>query len=74
MEKTYDGDSRFKLTPEFEISFKDANRTKSHINTGIVLGSMNKLEIDHFISDKKLNKIKKINIDTGGYESLDEGD
>ena len=44
------------------------------INTGIVLGSMNKLEIDHFISDKKLNKIKKINIDTGGYESLDEGD
>lgn len=39
-----------------------------------MLGAMSKMERDEFISDKKLEKINKIKVDTGGYNSLDEGD
>lgn len=35
---------------------------------------MSKMEREEFISDMKLSKINKIKVDTGGYDSLDEGD
>jgi len=39
-----------------------------------MIGAMSKMERDEFISDRKLDKIVKIKVDTGGYNSLDEGD
>jgi hypothetical protein len=39
-----------------------------------MLGAMSKMEREEFISDMKLSKINKIKVDTGGYDSLDEGD
>ena len=61
------------MTKDFDVSFKDANTAHAHV-PDIMLGAMSKMERDEFISDKKLEKINKIKIDTGGYNSLDEGD
>ena len=71
MQKTYGGDDRFKLTKDFEVSIKDANKSKAHISD-IMLGALSKKEQEDFFSDKKLSKLKVIK-DTGGYEDLEEG-
>ena len=73
MEKTYHGDDRFKLSKDFDVSFKDANKSHSHV-PDVMLGALSKMEIEEFISDKKLSKMNKIRVDTGGYNSLDEGE
>ena len=73
LEKTYGGDERFKLTSDFDVSFGDAKKTKSHIPDAM-LGALSKREQEDFISDKKLGAIKQRTKDTGGYESLEEGD
>jgi hypothetical protein len=39
-----------------------------------MLGALSKREQEDFISDAKLKKMDNIRIDTGGYDSLDEGD
>lgn len=57
LEKTYGGDDRFKLTKDFEVSYKDANKSKSHI-PDVMLGALSKREQEDFISDKKLGSIK----------------
>jgi len=72
LEKTYQ-DDRFKLTQDFDVSFKDANKAHAHV-PDVMIGAMSKMERDEFISDRKLDKIVKIKVDTGGYNSLDEGD
>ena len=72
LEKTYGGDDRFKLTDQFEVSFKDANKAHRHI-PDVMLGAMSKREQEDFVSDAKLRTMKVVK-DTGGYESLDEGD
>lgn len=71
LEKTYGGDDRFKLTDDFTVSFKDANKAKRHI-PDTMLGAMSKREQEDFISDAKLRQIERFR-DTGGYDSLDEG-
>ena len=71
LEKTYGGDERFKLTDEFKVSFKDANKAKRHIPDAM-LGALSKREQQDFISDAKLQQIKRVK-DTGGYDSLEEG-
>ena len=72
LEKTYH-DDRFKLTKEFDVSFKDANVAHAHV-PDVMLGALSKMEREEFISDIKLSKMNKIRVDTGGYNSLDEGD
>ena len=72
LEKTYGGDERFKLTDQFEVSFKDANKAHRHI-PDVMLGAMSKREQQDFVSDAKLRTMKVVK-DTGGYDSLDEGD
>ena len=72
LQKTYGGDDRFKLTNEFEVSFKDANKAKRHI-PDVMLGALSKREQEDFLSDAKLKKMDNIVRDTGGYNSLDEG-
>jgi hypothetical protein len=39
-----------------------------------MLGALSKMEREEFISDIKLSKMNKIKVDTGGYNSLDEGE
>jgi len=39
-----------------------------------MLGALSKMEREEFISDIKLSKMNKIRVDTGGYNSLDEGE
>jgi hypothetical protein len=72
LEKTYH-DDRFKLTKDFDVSFKDANKAHGHV-PDIMLGALSKMEREEFISDMKLSKMNKIKVDTGGYNSLDEGE
>ncbi len=43
LQKTYGGDDRFKLTEDFDVSIRDANKTKNHISD-IMLGALNKRE------------------------------
>jgi hypothetical protein len=75
LQKSYGGDSRFKLTEDFEVSLTDANRTKNHVSD-VMLGGLSKREQqDFFNPDKKDGKEASkgdIQINTGGYSSLDE--
>jgi len=43
MQKTFGGDERFKLTEDFDVSLKDANKSKSHISD-VMLGALSKRE------------------------------
>ena len=47
MEKTYGGDSRFKLGQEFQVDYQDANRVKAHIPDQFMV-SMTKKEREDF--------------------------
>lgn len=71
LEKTFGGDDRFKLTEDFNVSFKDANRKNAHVSD-VMLGALSKREQQDFFHDNKMTKSDRIK-DTGGYESLEEG-
>jgi hypothetical protein len=43
LEKTYGGDDRFKLTEDFNVSFKDANKVRAHVSD-VMLGALSKRE------------------------------
>jgi len=43
LEKTFGGDERFKLSKDFDVSFKDANAGKRHISE-IMMGGLSKKE------------------------------
>ena len=49
LEKTYGGDDRFKLTNDFEVSFKDANKAHRHV-PDTMLGALSKREQEDFVS------------------------
>ena len=49
LEKSYVGDDRFKLTEDFNVSFKDAYKVNAHIPDQ-VLGAMSKREHFDFVS------------------------
>lgn len=72
LQKSYGGDSRFKLTEDFDVSLTDANRTKNHVSD-VMLGGLSKREQQDFFNPDKNNDSKQdIAINTGGYDSLDE--
>ena len=47
LEKTYGGDDRFKLTEDFEVSLKDANRGHTHVPDQMI-GALSKTEFNAF--------------------------
>ena len=73
LEKSYVGDDRFKLTQDFNVSFKDANKANAHIPEQ-VLGALSKREHFDFVSMEIPKEGKICVVDTGGYSSLEEGD
>lgn len=73
LQKTFGGDERFKLTKDFDVSLKDANKSKSHISD-IMMGQLSKREQEDFMQAKYQGKQRQVKIDTGGYSSLDDSD
>ena len=73
MQKTYKGDDRFKLTEDFDVTVKDANKAKSHIPDQM-LGQLSKKELEDFFHKDKGHKQGKGIVDTGGYSSLDDSE
>ena len=74
LEKTYKGDDRFKLTEDFDVSFADANKGKRHM-PDVMIGSLNKREqelLKKKVEHEPENDNLKIQINNGGYESLDD--
>lgn len=71
LEKTFGGDDRFKLDEDFDVSFGDANKSKAHV-PDVMLGALSKREQEDFFAHKKEIKGSKVQINTGGYSSLDE--
>ena len=72
MEKGYGGDKRFKLTEDFDVSFKDANKANAHVSD-VMLGALSKREHQDFMQDGSISSMNKVK-DTGGYKDLEEGD
>ena len=71
LEKTFGGDDRFKLTNDFNVSLGDANKHKKHV-PDIMLGALSKREQEDFFAHKSDKKSSRVQINTGGYSSLDE--
>jgi hypothetical protein len=49
LEKSYGGDARFKLTEEFDVSLKDANKSHNHVSD-VMLGALSKREQKDFFT------------------------
>jgi len=43
LQKTYKGDDRFRLTQDFDVSFRDANKFNAHVSD-VMLGALSKRE------------------------------
>jgi hypothetical protein len=54
------------------VSFKDANKVNAHIPDQM-MGALSKREAEMFVSSARLDKMVEVK-DTGGYDSLEEGD
>mmetsp|Transcript_27030 Transcript_27030/g.41169 ORF Transcript_27030/g.41169 Transcript_27030/m.41169 type:complete len:121 (+) Transcript_27030:1-363(+) len=71
LQKTYGGDDRFKLTEDFDVSLKDANKSHTHVPDNM-LGALSKTEFQHFFSKDAAQEGEEMPKNTGGYDSLED--